>query len=156
MDVVKREEIRGLFTLSLLALLIIIRTSYDKLGLQEIIVLKIPFIAGAFLELNLLECIDLIIFCWMVYAILMILSFSDDLISSTRIRDVFRLFGLAFLVIGPIMLTLLFFIVLTSAYVEYYFPNSVYILLSMLAFVTIVSLILRKYKVHLSIEPKKP
>jgi len=153
LESLKREEIRGLFTLSLLALLIVIRTNWDKLNIAPTVFVKIPF-TNLTARLDLLFFIDLIVFCWMAYAFSMILVFSDDLIKSQRVRNSFRRLGLAFLIVGPMGIAYFFAILIIAAYIIQY-PDIIYVMLVVLVSVTIVSLILRKYNVSIVVEPKE-
>jgi hypothetical protein len=152
----KREEFRALMTLSLLALLLLIRTNLDKLSPQQEIDLHIPFIQGYInVYPAMVNSIDIVSFFWMIYAILTILRFSDDLIGSEKIRRGLGQFALACLVVGPLLVTSLFLFVLEVVYVAYFYPASIFFLVVFAVIFAVVYLVLRKYRLKLTIEPRQ-
>lgn len=99
--------------------------------------------------------IDILTFFWIPYAILMVLRFSDDVITSVRIREylgrlavAFFLTGLAFVAVGIITPLLI-------AYVAYFYPASIVFLVVFAAILAVVYFVLRKYHLKLIIEPRQ-
>jgi hypothetical protein len=68
----RREELRGLFTLGLLAILVVIRSQYEQL------MVKIGQSSFDFIPL-----ISITIILWSLYAFFMVLGLSDDVIGKT-------------------------------------------------------------------------
>ena len=154
MDPIRREEIRGLFTLSLLALLLVIRMNWEETGIEPSIRVVVPF-TDRFFHFNVLFWIDIIALCWIAYALSMIMWLSDDLLRSTRLRGFFRRLGLAFLVLGPLGMVYIFFIFVAVAYGLHYYPHSIYVLIVFLILDIIVMYILRKYEIHITPKHKE-
>jgi len=144
MDPIKREEIRGLFTLSLLALLIVIRTEWLKINLQAKITIGV-------IEWNFLESVDTLIFCWIIYAFMMIFSFSDDIIPREDVREKLGQIGLIFLMVGPLGIAFVVFIGLFVSYIFNFFPYSILLLIAFVA----LYVLSRKYEFSVVMEPKK-
>jgi hypothetical protein len=152
----KREELRGLLTLSLLALLLLIRTNLDKLLPQQTFNIHVPFVEGYInVYPAMVSSIDIVSFFWMIYAILTILRFSDDIIASERIRRNLGQFALACLVAGPLLVTILFLVALSVFYITYFYPTSLYFLIVTVAVFCVVYFVLRRYRLRLIIEPRQ-
>lgn len=83
----RREELRGLFTLGLMAILVTLR-----IGQHEIV---FPIMGQNYIFTGV---IDFTLACWGVYAFLMIVSFSTDFFSE-RVCRVSYAIGLSFLVV---------------------------------------------------------
>jgi hypothetical protein len=159
MDALKREEVRGLFTLGLLAILLVIRTNWDKMGIQPIMRLTLPLADARMLLLSFdfLQAIDLLSFCWIAYSFSMILGFSDDIIHSKKFRELFRQFGLAFFIIGPLIIGITLVGGISAAYVIYLYninPFSIIYVMMLVASLVVVFLILRKYRIQIVVESK--
>jgi hypothetical protein len=153
-DDIKREELRGLFTLSLLALLIVIRTNASQFGIQNTLTKfttpSLPFVIG----MNFLGLLDVAIFLWVFYAGLMVLGFSDDLIHSSKIRKDLRTLGLICLVGGPILIGVLFFVTAFSLILGSFYPQSVYVMVILLIALIITWFVFKKYGINVDITKK--
>ncbi len=87
----RREELRGLFTLGLMAILITLR-----IGQHEIV---FPIMGQNYIFTGV---IDFTLACWGVYAFLMIVSFSTDFFPERVCRASYAI-GLSFLVVTLII-----------------------------------------------------
>lgn len=145
----KREELRGLFTLSLLALFLFMR---DKM--PEIFVLKLP--GSAYLIAYPQSLVDVLAFFWIAYAILMVFSFSDDIISSKRIRQSLRILAATFFILGPFLIPFALFAVILIWFMQYFFPVSLYFLVALIVVISVGYFLLQRYRFHIVVEPRKP
>jgi hypothetical protein len=145
----KREELRGLFTLSLLALFLFMR---DKM--PEIFVLNLP--NSMYLIAYPQSLVDFLAFFWIAYAILMVFSFSDDIISSKRIRQSLKILATVFFLIGPLSIPLVLFAALLIWFMQYFFPVSLYFLAAFAVVISVVYFLLQRYRFHIVVEPRKP
>jgi membrane protein implicated in regulation of membrane protease activity len=91
----------------------------------------------------------------MGYAVFTVLSFSDDLISSKRIRNLFRIIALALFIVGPLALIAILTLFILGIYLLYFFPFSLYLALTLFISTVFVSLILRKYRIRVTVETKE-
>ena len=82
----------------------------------------------------------------------MILGFSDDIISSSRIRNQLRLVGVLCLFAGPIGVGSLLFLGMFLAYFITFYPNSLYILLGVSFLLYLVVIFFRKYRIQIIVE----
>jgi len=96
-DKLRIEEIRGVFILGLLAILVSIRFKYEEF----------PVHIGQF-SFNLIGLVDITIGFWILYAYFMILGISEDIIGkkySEQFQDLSKSFlSLYFLLLGTIFL----------------------------------------------------
>lgn len=154
MDPIKREEIRGLFTLSLLALLLVIRMNWEKMSIEPRVWIAVPF-TEVKLPFDILFWIDVIAFCWIAYALSMIMWFSDDLLRSERLRGFFRRLGLAFLVLGPLGMMYVFSILVMWAYTHHYYPQSIYLGIVFIIILIVIIIITARYEIHVTPKHKE-
>jgi hypothetical protein len=150
----RREELRGLFALSLLASLFVIWTNLDKvLPEKELIIIGLNFYP------LVLPAIYTIIFFWIIYAVFTILRFSDDIFESERLRQSFESIARMSFIVGPLMVSVAFFWSLSVLLIVYYFPASLYVLIGVLVLLALIAIYLvlrKKYHIRVVIQQRKP
>jgi hypothetical protein len=102
-DKLRIEEIRGVFILGLLAILVSIRFKYEEF----------PVHIGQF-SFNLIGLVDITIGFWILYAYFMILGISEDIIGKKILRTISRFIKIFSLPIFPSFGTIFLIIFLAS------------------------------------------
>lgn len=101
---IRREEIRGIFTLGILAILFTLRDYLDTSKLDSNSMLY-ALMSNTFLEKLIPFAIDFTLVFWLAYAIFMVFGFSQDIIG-VRLSEFFRNF--ARLILGMTFSTFFF------------------------------------------------
>jgi hypothetical protein len=143
----KREELRGLFTLSILALLLVMR---DKIAAVAVI-----WLPQAYVVMYPQSLIDILTIFWILYAILMIFRFSDDIIASEKKREYLGFLAVSSFLTGILIVTAAIISPLFVFSLLYFYPASLYFLLIFAATFIVVYLVLWKYRLHVVIEPRR-
>jgi hypothetical protein len=131
----RREELRGLFAVGVIAVLAAIEAAPEKFNIQDKQTFVLPFTQQIF-TYHLFSFFNIVIFSWVGYAMIMVFAYSDDLVKSERARRVLKIIGLGFLLTGPFLFGVASMVVLTIAYIATYYPLSAYLLIA--AFVVFI------------------
>jgi hypothetical protein len=148
----RREELRGLFALGVVAVLAAVEVSPQSFGIADKLSIPLPFVNES-LTFPFSTFFNVIIFSWVGYAMLMVFAYSDDLFPSEMGRKVIKILGLGLLVLGPLLFGAISLTVVTMAYFIAYYPSSIYVaIFAPIMFTIVIILLMLRSKYRIRIE----